>query len=278
MGHWYFCDSDYEDWCVNNLTFILRTRGVLKAGWTAADNDDHHRAARWARVLSSHPHYLPRELEIELLSIPWMPRRSRAHQSFGGPMPPMRRNNLNGIEVNHKLPSTVESVRMGWQLTCQGSAVVSGLLAGVAAQLLSFFRDNNSYEKRPTGQGAKDTVLALCYAALLLNIGATISAFMVIDKMGSLTISAARRPDLLIGRFNGTEVGLLEKYGAGKKWKYMVWHWLLCFYGGVLCLAILLLTFIWLQEPLSVGIVMSVLCGFTLVPSMIFFAVDSDTS
>jgi hypothetical protein len=100
----------------------------------------------------------------------------------------------------------------------------SGLLAGVAAQLFSYFRDPMSYNRRPTSQGARDTVLAICYGALFLNIGATIGAFIIIDKMGSLTIVAARRRNIPIGQFGGTEMALLQHYGAGKSWKYLIWH------------------------------------------------------
>jgi len=185
-----------------------------------------------------------------------------------------RTSRAAGIDVNYKPPATVESVRTGWQLTCQGSAIVSGLLAGVAAQLLSFFRNEDTYRRRPTSQGAKDTILGLCYAALLLNIAATISAFMVIDKMGSLTLNGARMHPPQIGRYYGTHIGLLVKFGGSSNWRYVIWHWLFCFYGGVVCLILLILVFIWLQEPLSIGVVMTALVGFTILPSLMLLVVD----
>jgi len=109
----------------------------------------------------------------------------------------------------------------------------SGLLAGVAAQLLSFFRGKEAYQRRSTSQGAKDTVLALCYAALLLNIAATISAFMVIDKMGSVTMKGAMMPPPQIGRFHGTHVSLLVKFGGSPNWRYMLWHCECCVSMGL---------------------------------------------
>ncbi|KIM44943.1 hypothetical protein M413DRAFT_367115 [Hebeloma cylindrosporum] len=192
------------------------------------------------------------------------------------PIPPtIRTSRPAGINVNYKPPATVESIRTGWQHTCQASAIVSGLLAGVAAQLLSFFRSEDVYKRRPTSQGAKDTVLALCYATLLLNVAAMISAFMVIDKMGSLTMNGATIPPPQIGRFYGTHVGLLVKFGGSPNWRYMFWHWLICFYGGVVCLILLVLVFIWLQEPLSIGVVMTGLVGFAIIPSLVFLVMDS---
>ncbi|KAF9485458.1 hypothetical protein BDN70DRAFT_795763 [Pholiota conissans] len=169
------------------------------------------------------------------------------------------------------LPPTVKAVRDGWQLTCQGSAVVSGLLAGVAAQLFSYFRDPTNYTRHATSRGL---VLALCYGAIFLNIGATIGAFIIIDKMGSIATRAARRDQMSIGRFGGTQIALLQYHGAGKKWKYFVWHWVICFYGGTICLAVLLLTFIVLEENLSIVISMSCLCGFVLLPSLLYFVLN----
>lgn len=50
---------------------------------------------------------------------------------------------------------------------------------------------------------------------------------------------------------------------------------LLCFYGGVVCLILLILVFIWLQEPLSIGVAMTGLVGFVIIPSLVFSLMDS---
>jgi hypothetical protein len=99
----------------------------------------------------------------------------------------------------------------------------SGLLAAVAAQLLQYFRDDSAYHKRQSSEAAKTAVLALCYAAIFLNIGATISAFVIIDKMGALSAAASSRGDkTAFSTFDGTEVRLLENFGAGSTWKYVM--------------------------------------------------------
>jgi len=41
------------------------------------------------------------------------------------------------------------------------------------------------------------------------------------------------------------------------------------------CLILLILVFIWLQEPLSIGVVMTSLVGFVIIPSLVFSLMDS---
>ncbi|KAF8202484.1 hypothetical protein BJ912DRAFT_443736 [Pholiota molesta] len=165
--------------------------------------------------------------------------------------------------MEESLPRTVEAIRAGWQQTSQGGAVVSGLLASTAAALFNYIRDPKNYDKHPH---SKNAVVALCYGALFFNIGATISAFIIIDKLGSLTFVYARRNPITIGTFAATETAILEHYGAGNIWKYILWHWVICFYSGAVCLAALLLTFIWLEELHWIGILMSLLAMFALIP------------
>lgn len=110
----------------------------------------------------------------------------------------------------------------GWANNCND--LQSGLLAAVAAQLLSYFRDPGTYDRRLDSQNARDVVVALCYGALFFNVGATISAFIIIDKLGSLTLVYARRDPINIGTFAASETAILEHYGAGNKWKYILWH------------------------------------------------------
>lgn len=100
----------------------------------------------------------------------------------------------------------------------------SGLLAAVAAQLLSFFQSGDAFNRRQTSQGGKDTVLALCYVALLLNIAATISALLIIDKMGALPVRGASLPPTNAGHFPGNPMHILGEYGGSRSWRYVIWH------------------------------------------------------
>lgn len=43
----------------------------------------------------------------------------------------------------------------------------------------------------------------------------------------------------------------------------------ICFYSGTVCLAVLLLTFIWLQESYWIGVLISLIAVFSLIPTLL---------
>ncbi|KAJ3504334.1 hypothetical protein NLJ89_g7987 [Agrocybe chaxingu] len=161
---------------------------------------------------------------------------------------------------NYELPKTVTSVRDGWQWTSQSGAVVSGLLAAVAAQLLGFFKDKLE-DFSPAG--AADFVIASCYIALFLNIAATIGSFILIDNLGEVGYRAAKRDAAgtliqieTIGDYRPQISRLLEEFGATKLWNGMLYHWLFTFYLGILSLIISVLTYVMLVESFATKVVM----------------------
>jgi len=62
----------------------------------------------------------------------------------------------------------------GWSGTSLTWAIQSGLLAAVAAQLLTFFRDDSNF-KHPESK-ARDGILVLTYMSLVTSIFATTSS------------------------------------------------------------------------------------------------------
>ncbi|KIM38849.1 hypothetical protein M413DRAFT_29790 [Hebeloma cylindrosporum] len=171
---------------------------------------------------------------------------------------------------NYELPKTVISVRDGWQWTCQSGAV-SGLLAGVGAQLLSTFQDVTGHA------GAKEFLLATCYASIFLNIAATICSFVLIDHLGEIGFEAAsiRDPeaDRKMGKLRTSQERLLMKFGASNQWKAILYHWLITFYLGILTLIIAVLTYVAMTASKPTKIVMSLIVGFTLSPTTYFIFV-----
>ncbi|PPQ86186.1 hypothetical protein CVT25_006929 [Psilocybe cyanescens] len=171
-----------------------------------------------------------------------------------------------------QLPETVKAVRDGWQWTCQSGAVVSGLLAAVAAQLLVFFKPDSSFDPNINTQGgAKGFLLGACYAALFLNISATISSFILIDNLGEIGFRASCHAEKLegltrdVGQHVTNQDKLLVDFGASSG--------LLTFYSGILALIIAVLTYVMMQESLALKIVMGLIVGFTLLPTTIFIFV-----
>jgi len=55
-------------------------------------------------------------------------------------------------------------------------------LAGIAATLLSFVKDDNNYKAVATSPAKRNAVVGLCYAALLLNIYASMMAYAIVEK------------------------------------------------------------------------------------------------
>jgi len=176
-------------------------------------------------------------------------------------------------DPTYGLPSTVVSVRDGWQWACSSGAVVSGLLASVAAQLLGFFKADDNFGPRfHSKQGARDFLVASCYMALFLNISATIGSFILIDILGEIGFKASKRTTELdqLGNIHTTQDGLLLKYGASPWWRIILWHWLITFYLGILSLIISILTYVWMQETKSTRAVMTIAVILTLFPTTLF--------
>uniref|UniRef100_A0A8H7XSG0 Uncharacterized protein n=1 Tax=Psilocybe cubensis TaxID=181762 RepID=A0A8H7XSG0_PSICU len=183
-------------------------------------------------------------------------------------------------KLKYELPETVKAAREGWQWTCQSGAVVSGLLAAAAAQLLVFFKTDSTFNPDiNTSGGWKGFILGMCYMALFLNISATISSFILIDNLGEIGFRASCNSDNLEGFGLGTgklvtnQDNLLIKFGASPAWRMMLYHWLITFYAGIVTLIVSILTYVILQESLAIKIAMGVAVGVTLLPTTIFIFV-----
>jgi len=98
-------------------------------------------------------------------------------------------------------------------------------------------KDPNNFQKNLTsGQNtnAPTFLLMLSYCAVLFNFSATITSLILIDKLGELRLRASRDPDLQGGdgeeslneprRIAETSLKLLERFGAGESWRWMMWH------------------------------------------------------
>ncbi|TFK37684.1 hypothetical protein BDQ12DRAFT_750514, partial [Crucibulum laeve] len=174
------------------------------------------------------------------------------------------------------LPPTIQSIQDGWLRTCQNGTIVSALLTAAAAQLLSFFKSASSFDEgRNNPNAARTFLLIICYSSLFFNVSASISSFILIDKLGELPFRASQRGQQTLPppqtAMSSTDPDyLLKRYGIGRWWSFLIWHWLFCFVLGIWCIILQLLTYIWLQETLPIQISMSCLAAFTLLPCGVF--------
>ncbi|KAF8180142.1 hypothetical protein BJ912DRAFT_981873 [Pholiota molesta] len=174
------------------------------------------------------------------------------------------------VKINYELPTTVQSIRDGWQWTSSSGAVVSGLLASAAAQLLGSFKTDPGLSAREPR--FRNLVLIFCYAGLFLNISATIGSFVLTDNLGELGYRASKKENIMGSTSMGAE-DILKKYGASKQWKYMLFHWLITFYLGILSLIVAVLSYVWLEETLPIAITMSIIVALTLFPISYFILI-----
>jgi hypothetical protein len=66
-------------------------------------------------------------------------------------------------------------------------------------------------------------VLVLCYAALVLNISATIGTFVLIDTLSDIAFKASKK-EFLMGTTNMNQEEILQYWGAGRQWNWMRLH------------------------------------------------------
>ncbi|KAK0204758.1 hypothetical protein DFS33DRAFT_1382657 [Desarmillaria ectypa] len=118
--------------------------------------------------------------------------------------------------LSYKLPSLVEYTRQGWQSACSSAAVVTSLLAAVAAGLLSVVHD--------------------VFGAIILNASATITSLLLIDELGDLPDIASADPDKARVGVVDESLDLLVYYGMKKTWTWTRWHWIISFILGAWCL------------------------------------------
>lgn len=71
------------------------------------------------------------------------------------------------------------------------------------------------------------SLTVLAYSALVLNISASLSSFILIDKLGDLPFQASQKPLSRLprmGPIEGTQEQLLLRYGVDRLWTVVVYH------------------------------------------------------
>ncbi|KAI0048488.1 hypothetical protein FA95DRAFT_1490826, partial [Auriscalpium vulgare] len=169
-----------------------------------------------------------------------------------------------------ELPATVKSLNEGWLATFQTAATISGLLAVVQAQLISFVKNPANYDSTPN-HASMQALLALTYCDLFLCLSATVSALILTDEFGELPVRASRVSDpIKVGTFDSSAASLLEVYGARKSWRWVMFHWLATLLLAVLCMIAQVALYVWLQESLAVKVTVVVVGVFGILPLLHF--------
>lgn len=102
----------------------------------------------------------------------------------------------------------------------------SALLAGVTAQLFTFYTDLDNYTRRTNPVGAFKFMVFLCYASMIFNTSATVTSFMLIARLHRVPYRAARGEPPYPPRATvfANRSFLLQRYGFGTVWVLVLWH------------------------------------------------------
>ncbi|KAF9001626.1 hypothetical protein BDZ89DRAFT_1169938 [Hymenopellis radicata] len=131
----------------------------------------------------------------------------------------------SGRNLSYVLPALVESVRTSWITTFQSAAVVSSLLAGVSGGLLSAINDDYDSVAQ-FRESIRSFLYIASFGAILLNISATMTSLVLIERLSGLQWSAAKRHWVANHGFavNFDGVELLSVFGVHRLWRYLIWH------------------------------------------------------
>lgn len=178
------------------------------------------------------------------------------------PRPPKTR-------VTYDLPATIKSIQAGWQATFQSASITAALFAVIESVLLLFFSNISPEKMNPEGAGGQ-AVMVLTYLAFFFSISATFSSLLLTDELGELHVRASHRESKLVSLDSGViyedPSDLLSRYGARKTWRPVMWHWFLMILLAYLCLVGQILAYVWIIQSKAIGIAMSCVAGFTLLP------------
>jgi len=169
------------------------------------------------------------------------------------------------VQLNYRLPHVIESLQEGWLETCKTSATISALMALISAYLLVFVKNTQFQGSTPAGSLPFLTLVS--YGGLVFNISATVSAFLLTDRLGSMAIKSSKRRDLARdGTVDAPSSFLLKKYGAGSGWTWSMWHWFFCVLAGLWCIIIQILVYVFLQESKTIQIGITCVVAFATLP------------
>lgn len=161
----------------------------------------------------------------------------------------------------NKLPSTAESIRHGWLISCQRSALFSGLFALISTILLVFFKILDGQ----LGSPAALDIVGL--SSVVLNISACIGSFVLLGHLEEIPYRAVQDSKHPLERNFVISRHRIHAIGALRHW--VVWHWL-CFTVGAYCTFAQVLLYIWSQESKGARISLTILAGFTAMPLVAF--------
>ncbi|KAG5731729.1 hypothetical protein E4T56_gene741 [Termitomyces sp. T112] len=189
--------------------------------------------------------------------------------------------------LDYELPKTPKGAMDAWMPRLQAVAVVTALLAGIEAQLIS-----NLPSPTVTPHASSTVLRFFAYSGLILNLGATLSTILLLIAVASLPTTARQiyvscphsyprnvfhRRAEYIDELNDHlidgqgETYLLRAFGIARGWSFMLRHCIACFLGGCLCSFVHIGLGLWLEEGTVVAAILMPAVAFSFVPPFVAF-------
>ncbi|KAK0194354.1 hypothetical protein F5146DRAFT_1035496 [Armillaria mellea] len=170
-------------------------------------------------------------------------------------------------QLTYQLPSLVEYNRQGWQTTCSSAAVVTSLLAAVAAGVLSAINDivNDGNFKQTANPHVLDFLYVASFGAIILNASATVTSLFLIDELADLPALASDLDKPKEGSVT-SDTDILVYYGLGNMWTWTRWHWIISLVLGVWCLFLQVIVFVYITQTTPVKVMMTLATVFAVLP------------
>ncbi|KIO31308.1 hypothetical protein M407DRAFT_19686 [Tulasnella calospora MUT 4182] len=178
---------------------------------------------------------------------------------------------LDRIQYEH--PKVVDSLKQGWVLSYQAIAVVAALFAAMEASLITLAKTPEPESHSPlrfSSQPYQNAVLGLAYVALILSVGAIISALKLVDALGQMHYWNA--VDRTNPKPNWQLLGpntLMKTYGVKGSLRLLMWHCVYSLIVGALCILAQLIMYICLHEAAPVIAAASVATAVGAIPIFI---------
>ncbi|KAH9056301.1 hypothetical protein EDB87DRAFT_1637698 [Lactarius vividus] len=136
---------------------------------------------------------------------------------------------------------------------------VVNIFMGVEVPLLLFIKDDSNFPKS-IGGNTKQVLLTLAYGSIFFSLSAAVSGFVLTYKLGK---TSTQIPQALRG------------YEAWPLLTWVAFHWVLSLIGATILPIAQVLFYVWLEEPNSVRITLSIITVFAALPMVFLVALPS---
>ncbi|KAK0469832.1 uncharacterized protein EV420DRAFT_69042 [Desarmillaria tabescens] len=172
----------------------------------------------------------------------------------------------NDMDLSYQVPPLVHSLQKAWQSTAQSSLFLCAALALCSVHIMSY---SQTILPQPD---AFSTLMAFSYGGIIFNCTAAVASLVLVDKIGCVPIWAARRSlDPPNAGWMSANIDILDRFGIGSSWRWIVWYWIVNLCAGFVCVVVQVFMLVWLQEGLtSLKVVSSVLLATSSIPLVMF--------